>query len=233
VNVEARRSRVRTVSLVTVVGLVLLALSCKKEGIPEPPASLTDASPAIEFLRYGDSLRFATDTPGVLTLVRPAAGGLTSTLRIRSELRLPNTSHSHYERGRIIEKFETSGAQSTFQTPIGVAYLWVKATSDTSFTGTLYYRNYVTGEVGQTPVFQRHSAPRPFSFFTKIAMFFGHAIPDCDELPGGAGDVECCMCGGGRLNCSSTVPVTAIQLEELLRNTPLPAPPGPGPVGRP
>src|SRR6187431_542850 len=100
VNVEPRRSRVRALAVVVAVGLVLIALSCKK-GIPEPPASLTDASPVIDFLRYGDSLHFAADSPGVVTLIRPRPSGLTSTLRVRSELRLPNTTHSDYARGRI------------------------------------------------------------------------------------------------------------------------------------
>ncbi len=176
-------------------------------GIPAPDSTLNDTSPDVAFLRYGDSLRFAADTPGTLVL-RRVVGRETSELRVRSETRLPQTVDSAYRRGRIIAKFETVGAPSRYGVPVGNAYLWVHDTADGTFRGTLFWQNYVDGTTGRTKVLhQLHTAARPGS---------GDA-PACRAIIDGADTVGvCCLCGDGRCNSPLYAEMSMARLDSVV-----------------
>ena len=207
-NVESRRSRVRVLVVASLAGLALFACTGgdkagsgdslggaaggqPADGVPAPRITLTDASPDSEFLRYGESLSFATDSPGVVTVNR-TVGGVSSVLKVHSENRLPFTRDSAYVTGRIIAKFVTSSAPSAYGAPVGTAYLWVKATPG-GHAGTLIWRNDATGATGRSAVQQYHSSGVPVR----------SEVVECDDLGGGiASDtiLTCCMCGG-HFNC--------------------------------
>ncbi len=211
--------RTRRIFVLGVVGCVMLACntsppdavretSSQTEGIPAPDASLNDASPAADFFRYGDSLRFAADTPGTVSFSR-VVGGVTAVLRIRSELRLPLTDSAAYVQGRIVAKFETVGATSPYNTPVGNAYLWVRDTGGGNLRGTLVWRDYVTGATGNTAIpYYLHSSSSPRT----------SVLPECEDLSSAAGDTVryCCWCFDGRRNCGMTEAMSMADLDALL-----------------
>ncbi len=181
------------------------------EGIPAPDALLNDSSSAADFFRYGDSLRFAADTPGTVLFSR-VANGVTAELRVRSEVRLPLTDSAAYVRGRIVAKFETIGATSPYNTPVGNAYLWVRDTGGGNLRGTLIWRDYVTGATGNTVVpYYRHSSRTDRKSI----------LPECVNLSSVAGDTirVCCWCSDGRYNCPMMQDLSMPELDSLLRRT--------------
>lgn len=177
------------------------------EGVPAPDTTLTESSPVAAFLRYGDLLRFAADSPGVVTL-NQVVNGVQSELRVRSEMRLPHTPDTAYVRGRIIAKFETMRGQSRYGAPIGNAYLWVRDTGGGNFRAMLMWRNFTTGDTGRAAVVrQMHCTARANT----------GDEPECIELP--AGDtipVLCCLCGGGQYNCPLLAEASMQRLDSLL-----------------
>ncbi len=178
------------------------------EGIPAPGSTLTDGSSVPAFFQYGDSLRFAADTPGVVTVNR-VVGGVDAALRVRSEVRLPWTDSAAYVRGRIIAKYETLRASSPYNTPVGNAYLWVQDTGGGHFRGVLLWRNYITGDTGRTMVpYYAHSSARAFR----------REVADCVDLSSAVGDTirVCCLCSDGRFNCPMTEMLSTQALDELL-----------------
>jgi len=195
--------------MLVVASLAGFLLACGKAGIPGPSIALNDSSPDTAFLSYGNSLRFATAAPGLITVSR-TRNGQSSTLTIASETRLPKTKSADYAAGRIIAKFETRGATSGFGTPVGTAYLWVKA-NGANHVGTLFWRNSATGATGRVNVQQLHL---PTAYSTKEA--------ECDELGGSVATdtiITCCMCGG-HWNCPMIAALGAIDrqyVEGLLR----------------
>lgn len=185
-NAEAQKSRVR---VLVVASLAAFLFACDK-GIPGPRVALTDNSSDSAFYAYGETLQFATSAPGLISVNR-TVNGAASTLQIASEVRLPKTKDADYTGGRIIAKFVTGGATSGFGTPVGTAYLWVKA-NGANKVGTLIWRNSATGAMGRVVVQQEHLAA-------------AHQLKDaeCDDMsPSAVGDtiIICCMCGG-HWNC--------------------------------
>ena len=211
----ARSPRVKPLITLLLIGALVTGCSlitrgtrsaAEADGIPAPPPTLTDASPVTAFLQYGDSLQFATATPGVVVVNR-VVNGNASELRIRSELRLPQTNHSTYSQGRIIAKYETLRAASAYGAPVGNAYLWVRDTGGGNLVGTLMWRNYATGDTGRVRIAgMRHSSPRVSS-----------GVPDCVDLhPVGDTTRACCLCSDGQYNCPFAVDASDSQLDALL-----------------
>lgn len=166
-------------------------------GVPAPALALHAGSPITDYLRYGDALTFAVDSPGSVRAMR-LVNDTTSVLRVRSAMGLPRTADSAYLSGRIIARWETYRAPSRFGTPVGVAYLWVTRTPAGVYSGTLFALSYLTGDTLRIPIFQKHfgtgPAPTPMSL-----------LEEC-EIDGGGGDTSqvCCRCdGGGGRNCGS------------------------------
>ncbi len=177
------------------------------EGIPAPDSTLNETSPVTAFIRYGDALLFAADTPGIATLQRNVSGA-TSELRVRSEVGLPNTDTTAYVRGRIIAKFETVRANSAYGIPVGNAYLWVRDTGGHNYVSTLFWRNYATGDTGRTTVLQQlHSGQRGETGTRAECYVMG-------ELDDAAG--VCCLCGDGRYNCPFFASMSVARLDSLL-----------------
>lgn len=176
--------------------------------IPAPDSTLTEASSDSLFLQYGDSLQFAAVAPGFVVHRRGDTSSF-SELRIRSELRLPNTDSAAYLRGRIIAKFETVGGASSYGTPVGNAYLWVRDTGGGHHAGTLIYRNYITGATGRTPVVsQMHSLPRSVLGVSAECVDFSGSVGDTTRV--------CCLCGDGRYNCPFSARISFDSLDQLL-----------------
>lgn len=222
-NVSARMSRVLPVLLLIIAGAT--AIACGKdnsgnppppppppEGIPAPDASLTDASAPVAFFHYGDSLRFASDTPGYVVINR-TLGGRASELRVRSEVRLPYTSSTDYARGRIIAKLETVGAPGNFGVPAGVAYLWVRDSSG-HHMGKLISRDYVTGAYSVTSIAgMLHSFPRIVAAVRPMCLSLdeeGDSIPPRDSTR------VCCLCSDGQFNCASSVAMSQSDADSAL-----------------
>jgi hypothetical protein len=218
VSVQSRASRVMPLIVGAIVGAGVFACSgsgggdgggggdqrTDQGGVPAPPAALTNESPVTDFLAYGDSLQFATTAPGQL-LVQKTVGGNASTLRVRSELRLPNTIDSAYVRGRIIARFETEGAPSTYGVPVGHAYLWVQKVGS-NHVGTLVYRSSA-GDTGRVSIAEMHSSPREVP---------GGTI-ECIDLDVTSDTTRvCCLCGTSQYNCPMLAEISAHRLDSLL-----------------
>lgn len=206
-NVEARGSRVRVVLLAAVAGTVLFACEAQNPavavrsnlvqpgGVPAPPPTLTASSPVSEYLRYGDGLAFAVDSPGsihITTLVNDT----TSVLRVRSAVGLRRTDDTAYITGRIIARWETYRGRSRFGAPVGVSYLWVQRTAPGVYSGTLFSMAYMTGDTSRTLVHQRH-------FGTPTSAAF---VDECEDRSSPVGDTTrvCCACGAA-MNCSGSI----------------------------
>lgn len=215
-NNRSRSSRMWPLVLVGFIGSVLFACtdepedgrsSSQAEGVPAPDSLLTESSPVTAFLRYGDSLRFAADSPGTIVLDQ-TVGSVPSQLRVRSEMRLPHTTREAYLRGRIIARFETMRGPSRYGAPVGNAYLWVRDTGGGSFKATLMWRNYLTGDTGRTAVVhQMHSTARANT----------DDDPECLQMPGtDTIPVVCCLCGGSEYNCPLLAATSMQRLDSLL-----------------
>lgn len=218
-NTHVRHAQMRGLVLLVVAGAVSFAcgtespektvpIAPQAEGIPAPDSLLTDSSPVADFFRYGDSLRFASDTPGIITQTR-LVGGVSAELRLRSEQRWQYTDSAAYVRGRIVAKFETVGATSAYGTPVGNAYLWVRDTGSGNFRGTLIWRDYVTGASGRTDVpYYLHSSPTAFR--SNVAF--------CEDFSSVAFDTvrTCCLCFDGRRNCAMMQEISMAGLDSLL-----------------
>lgn len=217
-SVESRASRVLPLVVGAIVGMGLFACSgsgggdgggsgsqgSDQGGVPAPPTALTIQSPVTDFLAYGDSLQFATAAPGLL-LVQKTIGGNASTLRVRSELRLPNTDDTAYVRGRIIARFETEGAPSSYGAPVGHAYLWVQSLNG-GHVGTLMYRS-ATGDTGRLTIAEMHSTPRVVSA----------RVAECIDMDSVSDTTRvCCLCGGSQYNCPVLVEIAAQRLDSML-----------------
>ena len=207
---ETRGSRMRVVLLAAIVSAVVVA--CDREdrddeqsrslvlgGVPGPVVALHAGSPVTDYLRYGDALTFAVDSPGSVRFTK-LVNDTTSVLRVRSAMGLPRTDDTAYITGRIIARWETYRGRSPFGAPIGVAYLFVKRTAPGLYSGTLFAMSYLTGDTSRITVFQRHTpypgpSPQPMSF-----------SEECDVEGSAVGDtiVACCACGQAR-NCSSNL----------------------------
>ncbi|MEO7997270.1 MAG: hypothetical protein ABI852_07480 [Gemmatimonadaceae bacterium] len=221
-NVSTRMSRVLPLVVLMIAGATAIACgnrdeptpspTAPPEGIPAPDASLTDASAPSAFFHYGDSLRFASDTPGYVVINR-TMGGRNSELRVRSEVRLPFTTSAAYGSGRIIAKFETVGAASNFGVPAGVAYLWVRDSSG-HHVGKLISRDYVSGAYAVTGVASMlHSFPRVITAVRSMCISLddqGDSVPPRDTAR------LCCLCGDGQFNCASSVVTSQDVMDSLL-----------------
>ena len=208
-NVKTKTAR--RMALWTCAAIVAVVAGCpspsKVASIAAPPQSLNDSSPVNAFIEYGNSLQFASDTPGYVVVTRPV-GSATSSLKIRSELRLPNTDSVDYVRGRIIAKFETSGAPSNYGVPVGNAYLWVRDTGGGHHEGRLYWEASGSGVTGMTPVkSQMHTR----AYTVRMA-------PACFDFSGDQLDTTsiCCLCGDGRFNCPGTEMMRADALDSAI-----------------
>lgn len=234
-NNRSCSSRMRPLGVVGFIGVALFACTSGSdgsrtssvEGVPAPDPSLTESSPVTAFLRYGDSLRFAADSPGVIML-NQTVSSMPSQLRVRSEVRLPHTTGEAYVRGRIIAKFETMRGPSRYGAPVGSAYLWVRDTGSGGFKATLMWRNFLTGDTGRTAVVQQmHSTARANT----------GDDPECLEMPGTdtIPPIVCCLCGGGQYNCPLLAATSMQRLDSLLTgaNRPPRAISGPSAVKQP
>lgn len=216
-NVDAHGLRdryrvpLRVVLLMMVTGAVVVACDPDRDdegddarprslivgGVPAPALTLHDGSPVTDYLRYGDALTFAVDSPGSVRISR-VVNGTPSVLRVRSAMGLPRTADTAYLTGRIIARWETYRGPSRFGAPVGVSYLWVKRSAAGVYSGTLFSISYLTGDTSRTMVRQLHlpragtpPSPTPQSF-----------LEDCSDVEE-VGDTTqvCCACSGGR-NCS-------------------------------
>lgn len=185
--------------------LLSTTVGAQTEGVPAPAASLTEASPVTDFLRYGDTLRFDVDSVATL---QDTIGGVVSTLRIRSEVRLPFTNDTAYTRGRIIMKYETTGATSVFGAPVGVAYVWARHDS-TGYHSTIFWRNYVTGDTGRSATSTQFHVARAAIPTTPGSFILRGVVNDTTRTVG----CSVCML---RLNCRSAGPLTEQELDSLL-----------------
>ena len=181
------------------------------DGIPAPPAGLEDTSPPSAFFAYADSLQFTTDSASAAILSR-RVGDTISVLTVSSETRLPNTPDSAYARGRIIARFQTTGAASVFGVPPGEAYLWVRLVSG-NHVGTLIWRSEA-GDSGKIPVASELHPPRadPAGVPLCVASDTSTTSVPTDTLK----MLVCCRCGTGRYNCPSSVVITEVRLRAML-----------------
>lgn len=228
-NIEARGFRVAVVALVVCV----VAIACtggesnvtqrslvqSPEGVPAAPFALDSTSPVTDYLRYGDGLMFAVDSPGSIEI---RSNRSASVLRVRSEVRLPHTMEAAYDSGRIIERWETVSDSSRFRSVVGVGYLFVKRTPDSVFHATLYQRNYLNGDTAKRAIKQLHVA----------SIRAAGVTVECRALNSFDSDTAafCCLCGGTQRNCSFSEDVSVEYVLERLRRLGLAAPAVPPPV---
>jgi hypothetical protein len=107
--------------------------------IPAPPQAFGDSADPAVYLAYGRSLAFATES-ATTSITRHVTGSAVSRLRISPERRLVTTPDSAFVTGRIIAQFQTDSGVSPYNTPIGLAYLWVRR------VGTVYRAQLITDE---------------------------------------------------------------------------------------